>query len=180
MASTEEGCQEFGTLDLDILGWNHCSTLTWIFQMLLMIAMHEVSFIFYAGIPLKIIFVRIFYYLLTQPFDTKETTIFSLLHTALHPFLLLSFAVSIKDFYCWHWHGCASRRKNSLLPNKTCNLNRNQSNITQNLAVQLRFEFVQQPNFNLLINWLILFDLIVDSVRLKSSGQAPPSCQLNI
>ena len=53
MASTEEGCQEFGTLDLDILEWNHCWLLRLKnFQMLLMIAMHEVNFIFYAGIPL--------------------------------------------------------------------------------------------------------------------------------
>ena len=32
---------------------------------------------------LKPLFVRIFYYLLTQPFETKETTIFSLLQTVL-------------------------------------------------------------------------------------------------
>ena len=37
-----------------------------------------------------IINVHIFYYLLTQPF---ETTIFSLLHAALFPFLLLSFGL---------------------------------------------------------------------------------------
>ena len=57
---------------------------------------------------LKISFVRIFYYLLTQPFETKETTIFSLLHTARTPFLLLNllyqhrvavFSVYHKEYY---------------------------------------------------------------------------------
>ena len=38
----------------------------------------------------KVAFVPFFYYLLTQPFETKETTIFSLLHTTLIPFLLLN------------------------------------------------------------------------------------------
>ena len=41
-------------------------------------------------IILKVTFVPIFYYLLTQPFETKETTIFSLLHTTPIPFLLLN------------------------------------------------------------------------------------------
>ena len=41
-------------------------------------------------IILKVIFVPIFYYLLTQSFETKETTIFSLLHTTPTPFLLLN------------------------------------------------------------------------------------------
>ena len=41
-------------------------------------------------IILKVTFVPIFYYLLTQPFETKETTIFSLLHTTLIPFRLLN------------------------------------------------------------------------------------------
>ena len=44
---------------------------------------------------LKALFVHIFDYLLTQPFETEETLIFFLLHAALFPFLLLSFAVSI-------------------------------------------------------------------------------------
>ena len=39
---------------------------------------------------LKVIFVRIFYYVLTQPFETKEKTIFSLLHTAPNQILLLN------------------------------------------------------------------------------------------
>ena len=41
-------------------------------------------------IILKVIFVPISYYLLTQPFETKETTILSLLHTTPTPFLLLT------------------------------------------------------------------------------------------
>ena len=41
-------------------------------------------------IILKVIFVPIFYYSLTQPFETKETTILSLLHTTPTPFLLLN------------------------------------------------------------------------------------------
>ena len=42
-------------------------------------------------IILKVTFVSIFYYLLTQPFETKETTTFlSLLHTKPNPFLLLN------------------------------------------------------------------------------------------
>ena len=41
-------------------------------------------------IILKKTFVPIFYYLLTQPFETKETTIFSLLHTTHIPFCLLN------------------------------------------------------------------------------------------
>ena len=41
-------------------------------------------------IILKVTFVPIFYYLLTQPFETKQTTIFSLLHTTPSLFLLLN------------------------------------------------------------------------------------------
>ena len=41
-------------------------------------------------IILKVTFVPIFYYLLTQPFETKETTIFSLLHAAQTLILLLN------------------------------------------------------------------------------------------
>ena len=41
-------------------------------------------------IILKVTFVPIFYYLLNQPFETKETTIFSLSHTTPTPFLLLN------------------------------------------------------------------------------------------
>ena len=58
---------------------------------------------------LKGIFVRIFYYLLTQLFETKETTIFSLLYTLTLSFLL-SFAVSILDIFCWHKHGCTPEK----------------------------------------------------------------------
>ena len=46
----------------------------------------------------KVTFVPIFYYLLTQPFETKETTIFSLLHTTPIPFLLLK-GVDHKEYY---------------------------------------------------------------------------------
>ena len=52
----------------------------------------------YPASTLKGIFVRNFYYLLTQLFETKETTIFSLLHTLALSFLL-SFAVSVLDFF---------------------------------------------------------------------------------
>ena len=41
-------------------------------------------------IILKVMLIPIFYYLLTQPFETKQTTIFSLLHTTPSPFLLLN------------------------------------------------------------------------------------------
>ena len=47
---------------------------------------------------LKALFVHIFYYLLTQPFETKEPTTFSLLDAALFPFLLLFLLYQYKIF----------------------------------------------------------------------------------
>ena len=44
--------------------------------------------------PLKIIFERIFYFLLTQDLETKETTIFSPAHMARAQILLLKSAFS--------------------------------------------------------------------------------------
>ena len=52
--------------------------------------------------------VPIFYYLLTQPFETKETTIFSLLHTTPIPFLLLNLLYQHnihKEYYLQHFLG---------------------------------------------------------------------------
>ena len=54
--------------------------------------LREILETYYAEvIILKVTFVPIFYYLLIQPFETKETTTFlSLLHTTPIPFLLLN------------------------------------------------------------------------------------------
>ena len=89
------------------------TTFTWIFQMLFIIAMPGVSFIFYAGIPLRKTWMRSFY----------RTTIES----------------------------------------------KNGGNIL------LRFDCVQQLNFNWLIAFnLVLIGLIIDPVWLRSSGPVQP------